>query len=111
MRGKRGYLHQGHSVLRNIPAYAGKTALMPILSTALTEHPRVCGENIRKCAVNLIAGGTSPRMRGKHLFCYLNFDESRNIPAYAGKTSYHLCREPAGGEHPRVCGENLRSLL
>ena len=29
------------------------------------------------------------------------------IPAYAGKTSVHVCRDGTSQAHPRVCGENV----
>ncbi len=50
-------------------------------------------------------------MRGKHypdhaLFCF-----SGNIPAYAGKTAGEPKLVRVAGEHPRVCGENLTSML
>ena len=46
MRGKLDLAKLRHSAGRNIPAYAGKTLLAPDRRVAVTEHPRVCGENI-----------------------------------------------------------------
>ena len=129
MRGKHlaGVLWGG--TRRNIPAYAGKTHLHIQPKTRRKEHPRVCGENLRKisqwgpnigtsprmrgkpilrrggrpvssehprvCGENglrrrakLCVPGTSPRMRGKPTSPSTNADETRNIPAYAGKTCW-----------------------
>ena len=51
--------------------------------------------------------GTSPRMRGKHGRSRAQPRRSRNIPAYAGKTSEKRIILTGCWEHPRVCGENL----
>ena len=106
----RGKLHEDDPLVdlaRNIPAYAGKTATHNRAPGIPEEHPRVCGENhVQNCAV-VRPWGTSPRMRGKQIFSFSLVDDSRNIPAYAGKTlNFHLNLEP-DTEHPRVCGENF----
>ena len=53
---------------RNIPACAGKTKTLPGCTASYKEHPRVRGENRRRCAPRLQYRGTSPRARGKQLF-------------------------------------------
>ena len=45
MRGKLGVDLVDHDGLRNIPAYAGKTASVYSSEVVKEEHPRVCGEN------------------------------------------------------------------
>ena len=52
---------------RNIPAYAGKTQHTPHGHQTVSEHPRVCGENLACRVRGFMCGGTSPRMRGKHI--------------------------------------------
>ena len=86
MRGKLSDLIGPLLDLRNIPAYAGKTACIANNPSWAAEHPRVCGENdIQIAALNGFKG-TSPRMRGKrHTSRCLRLCK-RNIPAYAGKT-------------------------
>ena len=106
MRGKHGLFRGGFLNLRNIPAYAGKTLLLPWCGLWHTEHPRVCGENFLPRLLYSVVSGTSPRMRGKlewGIDCVVLL---RNIPAYAGKTPgvWPSCRHAE--EHPRVCGEN-----
>ena len=45
-------------------------------------------------------------MRGKPLAGFSFEPDTRNIPAYAGKTLGGWCYSRSRGEHPRVCGEN-----
>ena len=106
MRGKRGKNLSPNSPGRNIPAYAGKTHHLTTADLCLPEHPRVCGENNMDEYTDEELAGTSPRMRGKPAEGWPISQETRNIPAYAGKTP-----KPGGlllttSEHPRVCGEN-----
>ena len=49
-------------------------------------------------------------MRGKHLQIIRVITGNRNIPAYAGKTSYAGEYTQYTEEHPRVCGENSEPL-
>ena len=106
MRGKRSRISSGVRTRRNIPAYAGKTVLLPLSFRLLPEHPRVCGENDRVQPCRLWLPGTSPRMRGKQVEVFHHFPPAGNIPAYAGKTEFTGPGIIALGEHPRVCGEN-----
>ena len=48
MRGKLDTKNKEVNRRRNIPAYAGKTESSRLKASLITEHPRVCGENIRK---------------------------------------------------------------
>ena len=106
MRGKPGGLVKAKKIVRNIPAYAGKTASLLVLPCLTMEHPRVCGENRRRPSCVSKGLGTSPRMRGKQYRKRERFSRDRNIPAYAGKTSSHIGLTGGSQEHPRVCGEN-----
>ena len=110
MRGKRFALTICVARCRNIPAYAGKTVCPQGAIAMLTEHPRVCGENI--CLGGGAGGhdGTSPRMRGKLEALKDQVLPMRNIPAYAGKTRGICDRHKNLPEHPRVCGENRRTI-
>ena len=86
MRGKLNVDDQDSGVLRNIPAYAGKTLGESTAMSLQAEHPRVCGENVAGLASTLASDGTSPRMRGKRQAGLNQLHKQRNIPAYAGKT-------------------------
>ena len=106
MRGKRILPHGGVAVNRNIPAYAGKTLAFELRRAFSQEHPRVCGENLRKRVGIGRCPGTSPRMRGKPATSHTHTKSDRNIPAYAGKTLAGIRSRSTAAEHPRVCGEN-----
>ena len=75
------------------------------------EHPRVCGENCQVLFLWSVPHGTSPRMRGKRFPKNRSQFWTRNIPAYAGKTVNCDAEHNSRREHPRVCGENLYSVL
>ena len=90
MRGKPSHTSSLCRLAGNIPAYAGKTAVLALPNLVPWEHPRVCGENRGNVTSLLISLGTSPRMRGKPLRAKLERDYRRNIPAYAGKTFFAL---------------------
>ena len=107
MRGKQALTCTSIQELRNIPAYAGKTPVGSQAAPTHAEHPRVCGENSSALFKASSFFGTSPRMRGKHNPTILVGFESRNIPAYAGKTEWSDLPDFQGREHPRVCGENV----
>ena len=106
MRGKRWPRQSWVWSVRNIPAYAGKTAQAAQAARVAAEHPRVCGENFTMKPRDFFLQGTSPRMRGKPLFQYGCAQCGRNIPAYAGKTFSPRIKAIFSPEHPRVCGEN-----
>ena len=73
---------------RNIPACAGKTQAPTLFGWALSEHPRVRGENLFWVVNFAILIGTSPRARGKPSSSGVSPDSCRNIPACAGKTCF-----------------------
>ena len=106
MRGKPCSRALNTRLLRNIPAYAGKTIFSHSAKRSQQEHPRVCGENKSVYQSRSVGGGTSPRMRGKLFQALSKSDSPRNIPAYAGKTRVNLLEGQPQPEHPRVCGEN-----
>ena len=107
MRGKRYDYGDDDDLLRNIPAYAGKTCVVRVQRISWSEHPRVCGENSEDRPSVAACHGTSPRMRGKPATKIGVEIVVRNIPAYAGKTCAKESRPHRSAEHPRVCGENL----
>ena len=73
-------------MVRLIPACAGKTSGLSRSTDLTTAHPRVCGENVDRLAGLSVRRGSSPRVRGKHLFNVFYAQCRRLIPACAGKT-------------------------
>ena len=90
-----------------IPACAGNTKTLSCSTTALRDHPRVCGEHAWVFSAPSMALGSSPRVRGtpyKKLLCY---PYSGIIPACAGNTCIVLEQCALVWDHPRVCGEHF----
>ena len=91
---------------RITPAHAGKRIGCKEIFLLTADHPRVCGEKGRGNGVNLWAGGSPPRVRGKPR-CAPAFRTSSGItPACAGKTANKTLGAALYRDHPRVCGEN-----
>ena len=94
---------------RITPACAGKTNLSCMVNKALRDHPRVCGENIFATCSDLGYRGSPPRVRGKLSLPLRDASARRITPACAGKTFFSLFILSPVQDHPRVCGENMRS--
>ena len=106
MRGKLNGVRRYARFVRITPAYAGKTRVQILRGGQHQDHPRVCGENIRRRKRQTRRVGSPPRMRGK-LCQELHGIFDRGItPAYAGKTPRRGCKVRRRRDHPRVCGEN-----
>ena len=71
---------------RLIPAWAGKTVCCCVRLVAHRAHPRVGGENVIYPAMQALAGGSSPRGRGKPFKGSRRRFKRGLIPAWAGKT-------------------------
>ena len=110
VRGKptRGAL--GIISLGLIPACAGKTSRVRRGGPQTRAHPRVCGENTMRTLLRSMLSGSSPRVRGKRRLRVSNRTAPGLIPACAGKTRPGASPVPGIRAHPRVCGENPRSL-
>ena len=90
-----------------IPAYAGNTINNPRKRILTGDHPRVCGEHLELSTVASATQGSSPRMRGTHVYNPPAYPVGGIIPAYAGNTTDVLGGVRVDGDHPRVCGEHL----
>ena len=90
----------------SIPACAGETSRVMVLLSALMVHPRVCGGNRGRVGSSALAGGPSPRVRGKRLSASGWTARRRSIPACAGETPQTIGGTRDGTVHPRVCGGN-----
>ena len=95
------------------PAYAGKTRHCEQSLRFSRDHPRVCGEDTTTGPPRRTAQGPPPRMRGRHRRANRPRPRTGTTPAYAGKTPTTPRYLWPGGDHPRVCGEdiNMRAPL
>ena len=92
--------------VRFIPAWAGNTALVSVVSLMMSVHPRVGGEHRSHIAALRTNCGSSPRGRGT-LFRLKNISWSfRFIPAWAGNTPHPMPQPLPQPVHPRVGGEH-----
>ena len=105
-RGKPLLSWAGFSVLRLIPAHAGKTTTVVGGVLSVAAHPRSRGENAPSNVPSSSYSGSSPLTRGK--LC----EESQKreiwglIPAHAGKTLHASRHAGVSSARPRSRGEN-----
>ena len=91
---------------RNIPTHVGRTNDGTFASSAATEHPHACGENLGFQEMLNGYGGTSPRMWGEQYGFRDENDARRNIPTHVGRTVGEGVEKRLITEHPHACGEN-----
>ena len=109
MRGARIVEWQEHLVSGIIPADAGSTSFLATKDGVLEDHPRGCGEHQSAQTSKSGMVGSSPRMRGAlghRTACRLL---SGIIPADAGSTARTVYAYTQSEDHPRGCGEHLKS--
>jgi len=90
----------------NTPACAGTTRGGRVGGGALSEHPRVRGDDLTNTAAGLQVRGTPPRARGRRLAGQHRRRGERNTPACAGTTRPSRSTPGRGAEHPRVRGDD-----
>ena len=107
-RGKPRDAVQAFRIFRLIPARAGKTRTSGRPYCSPWAHPRAGGENISCHESDTLAGGSSPRGRGKQWRARTWQPSDRLIPARAGKT-FGLEEDSAlvDGSSPRGRGKPL----
>ena len=86
VRGKPRLFGIPSTLMRLIPACAGKTRTRLRWRSRRTAHPRVCGENDAFDLCHWSGSGSSPRVRGKPVQRGTALENDRLIPACAGKT-------------------------
>ena len=106
VRGKRKNLVNGGASFRIIPACAGQTYRFLVPLGPNTDHPRLCGANLREATACALPVGSSPLVRGKPVRRPGAHSTQRIIPACAGQTPRGLGRLWVFPDHPRLCGAN-----
>ena len=110
-RGNRQCRVAHDRLLRSIPAWAGKPAVVTSTSRTVGVHPRVGGETNNTSITQVVQQGPSPRGRGNHPEGPFIRPTTRSIPAWAGKPPKHSCGRIGNRVHPRVGGETLGERL
>ena len=105
MRGIPAGRQEHYAGERFIPADAGNTLVMTLAFGTPTVHPRGCGEYDAAASLPSAIIGSSPRMRGIHLFYSAAMRGDRFIPADAGNTLKMASSLLTWAVHPRGCGE------
>ena len=86
MRGARAGVLPGSVSRGIIPADAGSTWCVTTAIRTRRDHPRGCGEHDGLFHLTLSRMGSSPRMRGAHMYGYSCDERKGIIPADAGST-------------------------
>ena len=109
MRGKvEGVL--AHSTFLGItPAHAGKREAPPADRRPGWDHPCACGEKRKHSRDQHGKEGSPPRMRGKGAGRRGCVPDHGITPAHAGKSASRPGRACPRWDHPRACGEKIRS--
>ena len=85
MRGKERTTTRADTAFGITPAYAGKSRTKNTAYGTAQDHPRICGEKVRKSRCKALCAGITP--------------------AYAGKRQNGPSHPTARWDHPRICGE------
>jgi len=94
---------------RITPACAGNSQRQPASVSVPTDHPRVCGEQLKLHPKIFPLSGSPPRVRGTARIRMQKGDISGITPACAGNRGRPSCGARGGRDHPRVCGEQRES--
>ena len=109
VRGTGGQAAAGGGAGRITPACAGNRRPSSPRARKAWDHPRVCGEQVRKTQRGFLEQGSPPRVRGTGTCPIAPQAERRITPACAGNSIVPQ-KSPSGPEdHPRVCGEQHRT--
>ena len=90
------------------PAYAGKSHPATDMQKIARDHPRLCGEKMKREHKLTNVEGSPPPMRGKEQSYTPSVSGDRITPAYAGKSHKRTAWAAAERDHPRLCGEKGR---
>ena len=79
-------------------------------SETVKVHPRIRGEDVRQSDKRLISLGSPPHTRGRLIKTLLSVRSMGFTPAYAGKISLIPMYCVACRVHPRIRGEDSRTM-
>ena len=105
VRGKGMIAHGSALSTRITPACAGKSRDQRRPTARVEDHPRVCGEKLRRLPDTFSPAGSPPRVRGKDFGVFAACVNHGITPACAGKRAGTLIISGIVWDHPRVCGE------
>ena len=106
IRGKWQYVLLCHGHTGIIPANTGKMHTKHWTCLMTWDHPREYGENFSVLRFSPVAGGSSPRIRGKSQMKVRFMNGLGIIPANTGKIHFPFWWLYSPWDHPREYGEN-----
>ena len=86
VRGTHTIRDKDELLARFIPAGAGNTISVTLLSCLIPVHPRRCGEHYSPVVSDSARHGSSPQVRGTQALSHCLYGSNRFIPAGAGNT-------------------------
>ena len=111
MRGKAASVTVPLSGTGITPAYAGKREEGIQEHNHHEDHPRLCGEKVRRSMAARLLAGSPPPMRGKGSMVEITCCKAGITPAYAGKSHIQKTSNAEKWDHPRLCGEKTALVL
>ena len=93
---------------RITPACAGNSRHSPPSTSLITDHPRVCGEQMLRVLPGPPSSGSPPRVRGTVDLWGNGAAVYRITPACAGNSLRATRYWQKFWDHPRVCGEQTK---
>ena len=109
-RGRRDKALRQLVVIGITPACAGKTRRAISTKALPRDHPRMRGEDRQAGADKCNELGSPPHARGRHTIPVRALEYTRITPACAGKTLVFGASHSRGPDHPRMRGEDVRSV-
>ena len=90
---------------RITPAHAGKSCRICYEKNVRKDHPRTCGEKVKRTGSKQSVRGSPPHMRGKEGKAEIARTLIGITPAHAGKRMAFVALVCNIRDHPRTCGE------
>ncbi len=90
---------------RFIPVHTGNAGIKLVARFSLAVHPRAYGERWNKAGGKVLAGGSSPCIRGTLREGSLSAGQSRFIPVHTGNANLCRSKRQWNAVHPRAYGE------
>ncbi len=109
VRGEEVWIREAMRKSRITPACAGRSCHLAPERAVRKDHPRVCGEKPLFRRIPSPKKGSPPRVRGEVYAQCRTYQHKRITPACAGRSAQDWIFNAARKDHPRVCGEKLRT--
>ena len=111
VRGQYQHSVRGKDDGRFTPARAGTMTSGNVVTVTKAVHPRACGDNHKRRAVERITSGSPPRVRGQLALILLGVGLIRFTPARAGTIPTCRAATSRTAVHPRACGDNAGETI